>query len=266
MITNDKKLLKGSKMGANYSHQRTRNLFCSNQTTPFKLSRSKIQNFLDCPRCFYLDRRCGTGQPGSLPFTLNTAVDGLLKTEFDGYRAKCKPHPLMVEHGITAIPFAHSALDDWRMNFKGIQVLHEPTNFIITGAVDDLWINPENELIVVDYKATSTTKEITLDEDYRQSYKNQMEIYQWLLRQTGFQVSKTGYFVYCNGNASKESFSGKLEFSISVIPYTGKDSWIEQTLFKIRQCLESDEFPDPSESCDFCNYRIAVQKHLKYPE
>ncbi len=246
-----------------YNTQRIRNIFCSDQKKPFKLSRSKIQDFLDCARCFYLDRKCGTGQPGSLPFTLNTAVDSLLKSEFDAYRIEKKPHPLMIKHFIDAIPFAHSELDVWRMNFKGIQVLHESTNFIITGAIDDLWINSDEELMVVDYKATSTSKEITLDEEYRQAYKNQMEIYQWLLRQKGFAVSKTGYFVYCNGDASRGAFEGKLEFSISVIPYIDDDSWIEQTLVDIRQCLESDDFPNAGESCDFCRYRAAVRKHLK---
>jgi hypothetical protein len=250
----------------NYNSQRTRNLFSADNEKLFKLSRTKIQDFLDCPRCFYLDRRCGTGQPPGFPFTLNSAVDALLKKEFDAYRAKGQPHPLMVVHKINGVPFSHPELDDWRMNMKGIQALHEPTNFIITGAVDDLWINPAGELIVVDYKATSTSKEITLDAAYRQSYKNQMEVYQWLLRQKGFKVSKTGYFVYCNGDASRESFEGKLEFSISIIPYTGNDSWIEPTLFKIRECLEGNICPERKESCDFCNYRAAVRKHLKDQE
>lgn len=249
-----------------YNSQRSRNLFIKGSSTSYKLSRSKIQNFLDCPRCFYLDRRCGTGQPPGFPFTLNSAVDVLLKKEFDGYRAKSQPHPLMVQHNIDAIPFSHPDLDDWRMNMKGIQTLHKPTNFIITGAVDDLWVNPSGELIVVDYKATSTSKVITLDEEYRQSYKNQMEIYQWLLRQNGFQVSNTGYFVYCNGDDSKENFEGKLEFSISVLPYVGDDSWVESILSEIHTCLQGDNIPNPSTKCAFCQYWAAVHSHIKPKE
>lgn len=246
-----------------YTAQRSRNLFLHEGDSLYKISRSKIQDFLDCPRCFYLDRRCGTAKPGSLPFTLNTAVDSLLKAEFDGYRAIGMPHPLMTKHEIAAVPFKHSELDEWRMNLKGIQILHQPTNFIITGAIDDLWINQEGELIVVDYKATSTNKEITLDEEYRQSYKNQMEVYQWLLRKKGFLVSNKGYFVYCNADSTKKSFEGKLEFSISVLPYEGNDTWIEPKLFQIRQCLESNVFPQRKESCAFCSYRAAVRTHLK---
>jgi len=62
-----------------YNPQRSINLFITNQIGSFKLSRTKIQNFLDCPRCFYLDRKCGTAQPDGSPFRLNTAVDTLLK-------------------------------------------------------------------------------------------------------------------------------------------------------------------------------------------
>lgn len=249
-------------MSSNYNPQRVRNLFSSSSKGAFKLSRSKIQDFINCPRCFYLDRRCGTGRPPSYPFTLNSAVDTLLKKEFDSYRAAGKRHPLMAEHNINAIPFSHPELDTWRQNFQGVQHLHAPTNFIVTGAVDDLWVDSNGELIVVDYKATSTTKEISLNEEYRQSYKNQMEIYQWLLRQKGFRVSNTGYFVYCNGNDSLENFNGRLEFSISVLAYTGNDSWVEQTLFEIKKCLENDLIPDPALKCDLCQYWTAVKTHI----
>ena len=140
----------------NYNPIRTRNLFSLNRDKAFKLSRSKIQDFLDCPRCFYLDRRCGTARPDGAPFRLNSAVDTLLKKEFDECRLQKKPHPLMVEHNIDAIPFAHPDLNVWRANFQGVQYHHEPTGFIITGAIDDLWVKPAGELIVTDYKATST--------------------------------------------------------------------------------------------------------------
>src|SRR5580692_1755104 len=109
----------------NYNPQRVRNLYHPGKQQPFKLSRSKIQDFLDCPRCFYLDRRCGTDQPPGPPFRLNTAVDTLLKKEFDKYREEGKPHPLMLKHGIDAIPFAHPELAQWQENFKGIQFHHK---------------------------------------------------------------------------------------------------------------------------------------------
>jgi hypothetical protein len=115
--------------------------------TPFKVSRSGIESFVQCPRCFILDRVHGIRQPSGAPFTLNSLVDTLLKKEFDLHRAGGTPHPLMVREGINAIPFPHPMLDAWRQNFKGMGYLHEPTNLWIRGAIDDLWVNPAGEVI-----------------------------------------------------------------------------------------------------------------------
>lgn len=198
-------------------------------------------------------------RPSGPPFTLNSAVDTLLKKEFDIHRARGSKHPLMEAYGIDAIPYNHEMLGEWRENFKGVQYLHRPTNFVITGAVDDIWINPQKELLVVDYKATSTRNEITLDTEYRQAYKRQMEIYQWLLRRNGFTVSDTAYFVYANGSTDKKAFDGKLEFEVQIIPYVGSDAWVEQTITGAKSCLTGN-MPPAGDDCEYCNYRQEVSK------
>jgi len=247
-------------MESQYNAQRQRNIFSVTDTKPYKLSRSKIENFIRCQRCFYLDRKCGTGQPPMFPYTLNNAVDSLLKEEFDQYRIENKAHPYLIEHSIDAIPYSHSDLNDWRMNQRGIKYHHTATNFIVTGAVDDVWINSHGELIIVDYKATSTQKDVTLDD--RDSYKRQMEIYQWLFRKNGFTVSDTGYFVYCNGDAARGQFTGTLKFKVSLLPYVGNDTWIENTLLDIKVCLMNDTLPASSSSCDYCAYLDAASEHI----
>lgn len=248
-------------MSLYYTPQRTKNMYDPNDTEPFKISRSKIELFITCPRCFYLDRRMGVGRPPSFPFTLNSAVDTLLKKEFDTYRIKGAVHPLIQKYGIDAKPALHEDLDKWRANFTGIQYLHEPTNLLITGAIDDLWQNSKGEYIVVDYKATAKDKEIhELNEEWHDSYRRQMEIYQWLLRRNNYPVSSTGYFVYCNGKADKAAFNGKLEFETTLIPYIGSDHWIESAITQIHKCLNSASIPASSPECDYCAYREAVQE------
>ncbi|NQU83355.1 MAG: PD-(D/E)XK nuclease family protein [Parcubacteria group bacterium] len=234
--------------------KRTMNIFDPKSKDTFKLSRTKIERFIECPRCFYLDRRLGLDRPSSFPFTLNSAVDKLLKKEFDIHRAKGEKHPLMETYGIDAIPFAHEKMDEWRENFVGVQYFHKPTNLLIFGAVDDIWENKDDSLSVVDYKATSTEKKITLEEEYRKAYKRQMEIYQWLLRQNDFNVSDDGYFVYVNGRTDKDAFDGKLEFDVQVLKYTGKDSWVEQAITDAHKCLCGDEIPKASWDCNYCKY------------
>lgn len=247
-------------MSQYYNSRRIKNLFDPKSPEPFRLSRSKIDLFLNCPRCFYLDRRLGVGQPPGFPFSLNSAVDKLLKKEFDIHRAKGTSHPLMKTYKVDAVPYNNELISVWRESFKGITFYHKKTNFIITGAVDDVWENSQGELIIVDYKSTSKDAEVTLDAEWQIGYKRQMEIYQWLFRQNGFKVSGIGYFVYCNGDADKEAFDGKLEFDVKIIPYQGNDEWVEKTIIEAHTCLISDVIPKASWKCDYCAYRQAAQE------
>jgi len=233
----------------------------------WKLSRSKIDLFMECPRCFYIDNKLGLARPKGPSFTLNIAVDALLKKEFDIHRAKKTPHPLMTKYGVDALPYASKDLDAWRENFVGIQCKHKETGFLLSGAVDDIWVDPEGNLIVVDYKATSKDGKMdSLDDTkWQTQYKRQMEVYQWLLRQKGHKVSDTGYFVYVNGKKDRAAFDGKLEFDVTLIAHKGKDNWIEAILTKIKKCLLDDRIPNYTSGCDFCNYISAMGKVLRAP-
>lgn len=235
---------------------RSRNLYSPDADKPFKLSRAKIELFLQCPRCFYLDRCKGIARPSGPPFNLNKAVDTLLKKEFDVHRAAGAAHPLMEAYGIKAVPFAHNELSAWRENFVGVQSLHEETGLLITGAVDDVWQNEAGELMVVDYKATAKDSGPVeeLNNEWHNGYKRQMEVYQWLLRRKGFRVSDTGYFVYCTGTTDRAAFDAKLEFAIRVILYEGDDDWVEPTLLDMHACLKGKRAPQAEAECEFCTY------------
>lgn len=248
-------------MSKYYTGRKTKNLFNPQSKTPFKLSRSKIELFINCPRCFYLDRRLGVGQPPGFPFALNSAVDKLLKKEFDIYRSKQISHPLMEANGILAVPFKHEKLNIWRDALRGgIEYLHNQTNLLLSGAVDDIWVRPDGQLFIVDYKSTSKGEEVSIDADWQISYKRQMEIYQWLFKRNGFNISSTGYFVYCNGLTDREIFGAKLDFDIKIISYEGNDSWIEAKIIEIHRCLMSPAIPEHSADCDFCIYHEALKE------
>lgn len=229
----------------------------------FRLSRSKISLFLECPRCFYIDNKLGTARPPGYPFNLNSAVDALLKKEFDTHRNGKTSHPLMEAYGLDAVPFDHPNMDTWRDSLRGGVVCEHESGLTVCGGVDDIWVRPNGELIVVDYKATSKDAKIeALDQEWHDGYKRQMEVYQWLLRQNGFTVSDMGYFVYANASKDREAFDGKLEFEVTLVPYEGSDSWVEGAIADIKDCLGSAELPEPAGDCDFCRYREAVGKKM----
>lgn len=235
---------------------KSRGLFKPESDKPFKVCRSGIELFHECPRCFYLNNRLGIRRPSGFPFNINSLVDRLLKKEFDVHRANGTAHPLMSKYGIDAVPYQHPQMDTWRENFKGVRVNHEPTNMLVTGAVDDIWIGSDGKLIVVDYKATAKNGEVNIDAEWQQSYKRQIEVYQWLVRGQGLQVSDTGYFVYCNGQDA-EAFDGRVEFSVKVLPYTGRDDWVAGALLDLKACLMSDDIPEAPDDCEYCGYARA---------
>lgn len=236
--------------------------YVKGQTEPFKVSRSKIELFMQCPRCFYLDAKLRIPRPSGPPFTINKAIDELFKKEFDSYRATKQPHPIMSEYAVDAVPMQHDMLDTWRHNFTGVSTLHQPTNLWVFGAIDDLWVNSKGEAMVVDYKATAKEQGVSIDSDWQISYKRQLEVYQWLLRRNGLKVSNTGYFVYTNANVKADGFYNKVDFETILIPYVGSDDWIEPTLVKMKECLDSDDMPPVGKaamggSCEYCQYARA---------
>lgn len=248
--------------------KRWRGPFDSTSKEPYKVSRSKIDLFTECQRCAYLDMKLGVKRPSMPAFTLNNAVDELLKREFDIHRAAASKHPLLEKYALDAVPLNDDRMEEWRDALRrGISYLHVPTNILVRGGIDDVWVNPAGEFIIVDYKATSKKVGPTTEDDLYDSYKRQMEIYQWLFRQNGFKVSPTGYFVYVNGKSDAKAFDGKLEFDLELIAYTGSDTWVEPAIYDLKKMLVSEEIPPIGTAfgggpCEYCTYRESAGKAL----
>lgn len=223
---------------------------------PYRLSRSKIENFIRCPRCFVLDRVHGVQQPSGPPFLLNSAVDSLYKKEFDRHRANGTVHPVIASLGYNFIPFQHEKMDDWRQNLKGVTHLHPETNLYLYGAVDDIWLDADGKLVVVDYKATARAEpiEALTDASYHHSYRRQMEFYQWLLRKNGFEVSDKGYWLYATARNNSDDFNQQLVFDSRLIEHLGNAGWIENTIQAVKEALITTDLPNPAAECEFCAY------------
>jgi len=234
----------------------------------FKISRSKFSNFVDCPRCFYLERVKALKDPGTPGWALNTTVDELLKKEFDHYRKLQKPHPLILKNNLKFIPLQHEKIDYWRDALRGgIAFTDSDTNLEIHGGIDDIWFNPENdELVVVDYKAQSKNEivetESYLENEYHQSYKVQMDIYVYILRQMKFKVSDTAYFLVCNGLKTPEKFDATLQFDLTLVPYKTNDSWVKNKIIDMKKTLETKDVPEINKYCEKCMFLETGKKFI----
>jgi hypothetical protein len=151
------------------------------------------------------------------------------------------------------VPFAHRQLDQWRTNFKGLRWRDEQTGWTMCGAIDDLWKSPGGALIVADYKATARAEAPTTDRLYP-SYRRQMDMYQFLVRRQGFEVSDRGWFVYTNGDGRAGDFGDKLCFTTTMVHYDGSDAWVLDAFRRAVATVEGGIVPSPGHDCEYCSY------------
>lgn len=225
----------------------------SRSLTRQQLSRSKIDLFLECPRCFYEDVARNNARPGGLPFTLNNAVDALFKREFDHYRAAQQPHPLFATVNLDAVPLSDPRMDDWRANFTGVRWLDPDTGWTLYGAIDDLWLGADGQVLVADYKATSKATELAADQLYA-GYRRQAEVYQFLVAQQGLTVSDRAWFVWTNGIKTADRFDDTLRFRTILVPHDGDRSWVLATFRAAVATVIATTVPDPATDCEWCSF------------
>ena len=250
---------KGALVEATGVRSRSSSIYSPNQAGLFNISRSKFNDFLDCERCFYLDRVRGLISPSTPGWTLNETTDRLLKKEFDVCREREIPHRLFSEFGLgNVVPYKHESMDLWRDSLKGgLKYQFKDSNIVLHGGVDDIWFDrEEQQLIVVDYKSQASgypvVPELYLSGTYHQSYKNQLDFYAYLLINMGFDVSDVGYFYVCNADRNASGFDGQLVFSETLVPYTWEIDWIEDKVVEMIDVLNSDDAPFGNLSCENC--------------
>ena len=231
------------------------------------LSRTAWESFIRCKRCFYMERKLKIRSIGMPGYPINSRVDALLKEEFDIYREKQEPHPIFKKHNLNFVPFKmdKEKLNDFRNNRKCVRAKSTKTNFLIYGAIDDLWLNKDNdEVVVVDYKATSNKYGVDYVNSkmaYHKSYLRQLDFYAYLLKLNKFKIFKTGYWFVCNAQyKNQKPFSGILNFKIDLLSYDVNTDYIENTLVELEKCYNDNKIPLPSATCDTCRWQKETSK------
>ena len=227
-----------------------------------RLSRSRWDNFIKCPKCFYLKEKHNINPPGQPGHPINSRVDALLKEEFDILRKDGKPHPIFKEYNLNFIPYNKldpEILAKYRNNFKGVEAKSKKTKYILFGSLDDLWFDLDtDEIVVLDYKATSNKKledYTTSTKHYHKSYLRQLDFYAYLLKLNDFKVHNIGYWLICNAaDENQKTFNKKVNFKTSILSYKLKTDYIEDTLVELEKCLEKKKLPQSGVDCENCRW------------
>ena len=273
--------------------KRHRGAYDPQNSSPYELSRSRVETFLKCKACFWLQQLHRVNPPEMPVFTINTTTDILLKRDADSVRGK-SALPLWEANGLGhMIPYEHEDLENWTNSLHYgkddtfFNFLHKESNIKLGGGLDDVFLNTKTgQLHIVDYKSTAqgtrspekyVKKPVSLDDPWKVSYKRQMDMYVWVARNKGFNLSNTSYFVYVD--AQHKGIGGMLndaepskawmEFKTSIITYEAVPTWVEPTLMVIKHFLDNQEIcpnhtpkGDNYEGCDNGRYLEEVKAAL----
>jgi len=211
---------------------------------PIQLSPNSLNLFYECRLCFWLDKRMGIRRPQPFPYALNSAVDVLLKQEFDGYRAKGELHPLLLTGNIPVKLFPNQELlNEWRSNFKGIRYYDPKLDATLFGAVDDVLAQDE-KLAPLDYKSTGSAVAKVYDR-----FQLQMDIYTHLLERNGYQTMRKGFLAFYVVDKNN-GFEDKLPFRKELHIIDTDTSYVPEVFAEAVSLLRQNTPPVHNQDCE----------------
>jgi len=210
-----------------------------------KISRFALQLYLECPRCFWLDKKYGIRRPPPYPYTLNAAVDIFLKAEFDEARKERKSHSIFKQNKVKAVPFPDlHKIKEWRD--RGIKYYFPELNALLYGKIDEVVMLSDGTLSPIDFKATGSLQ-VQIYKDYQQ----QMDIYGYLLEKNGYKINNKAYFAFYKVDRNG-GFDSKLTFLPELKEVEIDTSWVEEVFKKAVRSLWSENPPLPGKNCEYC--------------
>jgi len=212
--------------------------------TTFKLSPSSINLMQECPRCFWLDKHKVWKRPNGAFPSLPSGMDKILKEHFDRFRDKGELPPELCNNshceGLKLFN-DKELLKIWRNNLKGI-IWSDKEGNMLHGAIDNL-LTKGKKLIILDFK----TRGFPLKEDTHEHYKDQLNIYNFLLRKNNYETEDYGFLLFY---VPKEVLpKGEVIFDTKLIKIK-IDVKNAESLFKNAIKLLNNECP--KKTCEWC--------------
>lgn len=213
---------------------------------PIQLSPNSLNLYFECPLCFWLEKRIGIKRPQPYPYALNTAVDLLLKEEFDKYRKKKELHPLLVAYNIPAKLFPNQKLlNEWRNNRKGIRYYDASLDATLFGAVDDILEFSDGRLAPMDYKSTGSKVPNVYDR-----FQLQMDVYTFLLEKNGYKTIRKGCLAFYVVD-KENGFLDRLPFKKEIIMIDTDPTYIPEVFGEAVALLRKSAPPSHSLDCQY---------------
>lgn len=214
----------------------------------WKLSPSGLYGFEECKACFWLEHH--HGKPPSLPWLLNSAMDSVLKSRYDLYRAKGALPPEVAALGTEGMKLFPDveALNTWRASTAALKVVDETTGYELGGKLDDILVEKDGRLIPTDFKSSGFAPK----DDKKKYYILQLTAYGFMFAKRGLAPSDRAvllhYFVKDTKNPSLD-----VKFVSHIDPFPIDVTGFERTLEAMVQLLNGP-YPGDDLNCEDCVY------------
>ena len=235
-------------------------LYSYNSSRPFKLSRTKIDLFFECRRCFFLDQKFGIKRPHGTPLVLSNRIVDDFKKELNICRVEKNIHSKVKELNKNLIPISHNKLEEWKSSFKGASFLDDSTNLLVVGIIDDIWLDRstnKNHSVII--KSNSKKNQMSY-ENIWPGYWRQLSLYSYLLSKNLLPMSSTGILVFINTPTSMDQMENKKNFNLNIFEKILDFDWIQPTIKEISKTLNKETPPESSKKCKYCNYYYNIKK------
>lgn len=211
-----------------------------------KLSPSTLNIFIDCPRCFWLDKVQGVKRPRGIFPSLPSGMDRVIKTHFDRFRAKgTLPSELSGSDFKGIRLFDDQALlEKWR-NWRTGLGYQEKDGSVLSGALDDLLVR-DGRYLPFDYK---TKGSVTTEEDAVKYYQNQLDCYALLLEENKMPTAGFGFLLYYSPKSVGEN--GAVQFELQPIKIQ-TDPERARMVFRKAVTLLNGALPAVNGKCEYC--------------
>jgi len=211
----------------------------------YRLSPSSLNVFLECPRCFWLDKNKKIKRPRGIFPSLPGGMDLVIKKYFDKYRLNNELPP-EVQNKIIGKLFSDIAtLEKWR-NWRNSDLRYEDkgSNATLIGALDDCLVE-DGYYIPLDYK----TRGSELKEDPRKYYQNQLDCYCLMLESRGYKTKGLAYLLYYWPEEVRRD--SVVKFHVEPIKIeTNIES--AKRIIKDAAALLASPMPKPGANCEYC--------------
>jgi hypothetical protein len=222
-----------------------------------RLSKSQLDKFQDCPRCFWLGQRHKLRQPDMISSKVWKGVERVTVAHYETHRkAKTTPENLIGQVPAGAIPVQLDELAMKALRYWGKGLAFKVGDVLVTTALDDMLQIPDgsqpkgSRYAVIDYKSKA---KLTDEESTAQMYQNQADVFDLACNVNDYPTDGTVYFDYWSpasvegaeppANAGDTGFTMQ-RWASQVIAIKADHARIKKLVLAAAACIES-KMPEP---------------------